>query len=320
LDIRDGALDFLFNVYKRILPTLGDFITNHGGEVNLSHVDVILAEVGAIEDYVFQMKHENEANQKRRMADMKARKKKLKNGAVPYFNRSGEEPPPKVRGRAARILEKTEDSSEAKDADLLERNKNLSKNRHAPKPKEAAHKKSLEDNNRAAEELKASLMGANGNGSNKTNGDTTVDKTADINMEGVTDENPSKRKADQISTTDNTDEVAVTSENTENSKADNTNGNSESNGNNKTGDKDEESKEQPEPVDSAKLLKEKMKNEGQKKLDAYADNVEDKVRLHEPGWKVRFTFLLMLYPVISIQWYNSTNKITFVVCTEPILY
>ena len=60
LDIRDGALDFLFNVYKRILPTLGDYITNHGGEVNLSHVDVILAEVGAIEDYVFSMKHQNE--------------------------------------------------------------------------------------------------------------------------------------------------------------------------------------------------------------------------------------------------------------------
>jgi 5'-3' exonuclease len=43
LDIRDGAL---VNVYKRVLPTLGDFITNRGGEVNVSHVDVILAEVG----------------------------------------------------------------------------------------------------------------------------------------------------------------------------------------------------------------------------------------------------------------------------------
>ena len=45
LDIRDGALDFLFNVYKRLLPSLGDYITNHGGNVNLSHVDVILANV-----------------------------------------------------------------------------------------------------------------------------------------------------------------------------------------------------------------------------------------------------------------------------------
>jgi len=53
LDIRDGAVDFLFNVYKRVLPTLGDYLTSEGGVVNLENVDVILAEVGAIEDEVF---------------------------------------------------------------------------------------------------------------------------------------------------------------------------------------------------------------------------------------------------------------------------
>ena len=61
-----GALDFLFNVYKRLLPTLGDYITSHGGRVNLSHVDVILAEVGNIEDHVFTMKHDHELAEKQR--------------------------------------------------------------------------------------------------------------------------------------------------------------------------------------------------------------------------------------------------------------
>ena len=75
LDIRDGALDYLFNIYKRLLPTFTDYITNHGGNVNLSNVDVILAEVGAIEDYVFGMKHDNEQRQKKRMEEMKARRK-----------------------------------------------------------------------------------------------------------------------------------------------------------------------------------------------------------------------------------------------------
>ena len=114
LDIRDGALDFLFNVYKRILPTLGDYITNHGGEVNLSHVDVILAEVGAIEDYVFSMKHQNEENDKKRKEQYAQRKKLLtKNGQAPLANHPGGqaiEEVPKVRGRAARILNQNKDT------------------------------------------------------------------------------------------------------------------------------------------------------------------------------------------------------------------
>lgn len=63
LDIRDGALDYLFNVYRRLLPGLGGYLTDHGGVVNLDRVDVILAQVGGIEDYVFEMKHKNEENQ-----------------------------------------------------------------------------------------------------------------------------------------------------------------------------------------------------------------------------------------------------------------
>jgi len=67
LDIRDGALDFLFNVYKRILPGLGNYLSSPGGIVNLKAVDIILSEVGLIEDYVFGMRYENEdAVQKRR--------------------------------------------------------------------------------------------------------------------------------------------------------------------------------------------------------------------------------------------------------------
>jgi 5'-3' exonuclease len=44
LDIRDGAIEFLTNVYKRVLPSLGDYLTSAGGVVNLANVDVILAE------------------------------------------------------------------------------------------------------------------------------------------------------------------------------------------------------------------------------------------------------------------------------------
>ena len=64
LDIRDGAIDFLYNVYKRVLPTLGDYLTSPGGHVNLEHVDIILAEVGAIEDEVFRRRKSSEDAEK----------------------------------------------------------------------------------------------------------------------------------------------------------------------------------------------------------------------------------------------------------------
>jgi 5'-3' exoribonuclease 2 len=110
LDIRDGALDFLFNVYKRLLPSLGDYITNHGGQVNLSHVDVILAEVGAIEDYVFSMKHANEENQKKRRQDML---KRNTSRGPPHHQAIKQEETPKVMGRAAKILEQQRIKEEA---------------------------------------------------------------------------------------------------------------------------------------------------------------------------------------------------------------
>jgi 5'-3' exonuclease len=38
LDIRDGAIDFLMEVYKELLPSMGDYVTSPGGGVNLRQV------------------------------------------------------------------------------------------------------------------------------------------------------------------------------------------------------------------------------------------------------------------------------------------
>ncbi len=67
LDIRDGALDFLLNVYKRVLPALGEYLTTPGGGVNLEKVDVILAEVGRVEDEVFRRRFAGEAKHRARL-------------------------------------------------------------------------------------------------------------------------------------------------------------------------------------------------------------------------------------------------------------
>jgi len=240
LDIRDGALDFLFNVYKRVLPTLGDYITNHGGEVNLSHVDVILSEVGSIEDYVFSLKHKNEANDKRRREQFKQRKKHLtKNGQAPKANHPGGDilGGPKIRGRAARILEGKNN------AVTLGKDSNSGDN-----------SKSVQENARAAEELKSSLKASAG-------------------------ASPEKRKAKEISS--DAEEEKSSDANKSDTAA------------------EDDTKPTPEETDaplpdaesleaSQKLLKETIKQKEQSKLDDFAKNVVDKVRLHESGWKNRY--------------------------------
>lgn len=146
-----GALDFLFNVYKRLLPTLGDYITNHGGRVNLSHVDVILAEVGAIEDYVFAMKHDNEEQEKQRRAQTRNRRRQGGKPGEPPRHMTA--PEHKVRGRAAKILEKQQQGR--KDSVALQRNHQAKEdNRH----KQKASHRLKEDNVEAAKALRNSLV------------------------------------------------------------------------------------------------------------------------------------------------------------------
>ena len=157
-----GALDYLFNVYKRLLPTLGDYITNHGGRVNLSHVDVMLAEVGALEDYVFAMKHENEEQEKRRRDEARYRRKErrgqlgVKPDEPPKVLRphEGKEISRKTVGRAARILEK----QTGNEGVALQRN-HQAKEDHRQQQK-AAHRLK-DDNLEAAKALKAALLGGN---------------------------------------------------------------------------------------------------------------------------------------------------------------
>eukprot|EP01032_Pedospumella_encystans_P018902 gene18902-21503_t len=66
LDIRDGALDFLMECYKELLPSMGDYITSPGGNINLQQADVILGRVGEIEDQIFIQRKRAADNEERR--------------------------------------------------------------------------------------------------------------------------------------------------------------------------------------------------------------------------------------------------------------
>lgn len=71
LDIRDGALDFLIELYKELLPSIGDYLTRAGGEINLSAVDILLARIGEIEDEVFKRRKVSEDRMEARNANRK---------------------------------------------------------------------------------------------------------------------------------------------------------------------------------------------------------------------------------------------------------
>jgi len=265
LDIRDGALDYLFNVYKRILPSLGDYITNHGGQVNLSHVDVILAEVGSIEDYVFNMKHENEGREKVRREQFKARNKRA-NGRSLDDPRTAIKEVPKVQGRAARILEK-----QKTDIALKKEVKGMIKSSHM-KSKDnlqaaAALKKSLEGKVEEKVDEKVEYNEEDHSVTSNQTGTDVQEKDGDT----VSTVSPKKRKFDEVE-----EESGKEKETT--------------NGVGVVGDIEEEF-DQDEEDDSPEVVsafKERVKNDQRKKLDEYAKNVEDKVRLHEKGWKDRY--------------------------------
>ncbi|KAL3821828.1 hypothetical protein ACHAXA_003330 [Cyclostephanos tholiformis] len=161
LDIRDGALDYLFNVYRRLLPGLGGYLTDHGGKVNLDRVDVILAEVGSIEDYVFEMKHKNEENEKSRRAYNKRNKiagNKLPAGGIANAPKESFQ----QMGRASRIMAEKDAAAAASgdmasSADDVKLQKGYSAKEELRK-KLKAKSTSVEDNAKAAEKLKLQLL------------------------------------------------------------------------------------------------------------------------------------------------------------------
>lgn len=72
LNIREGAIDFLMELYKGLVPTLG-YLTDGTGDVDFAKVRVLLADVGRKEDQVFAKRMEAEARSRQRDREEKAR-------------------------------------------------------------------------------------------------------------------------------------------------------------------------------------------------------------------------------------------------------
>jgi 5'-3' exoribonuclease 2 len=312
LDIRDGALDYLFNVYKRLLPTFGSYITKSGGAVNLSLVDVLLSEVGAIEDHVFALKHEHEQAERQRRLEQK--QNRHKHGAPP---RHGGPPPPvpttaaanddtarpaAVRGRAAKILAKQENGGGDGTVALASRSRSaqatiqVSHNSTsvAVVPPPPPNHPSRQDNAAAAQALKESLGLSNGIATTEQYSSDETSGTKRTRDDAALDDVKHIKKEENDSDANGMSENDAMIEDTKVKKEPGVVGDDEF-------DADEEDEDDPDvelpkveiaedAVDPkvAEAFKMRIKSEMQSKLDQQAKSVEDNVRLHEAGWKDRY--------------------------------
>ncbi|XP_043525618.1 5'-3' exoribonuclease 2 homolog isoform X2 [Frieseomelitta varia] len=72
LEIREGAIDRLVNLYKKAVYKTGGFLTD-SGDVNLDRVQLIMSELGSVEDEIFKKRQQNELAFKQREKDKKRR-------------------------------------------------------------------------------------------------------------------------------------------------------------------------------------------------------------------------------------------------------
>ncbi|CAI5780498.1 5' [Podarcis lilfordi] len=75
LEIREGAIDRLVNIYKNVVHKTGGYLTENG-YVNLQRVQMIMLSVGEVEDNIFKKRKDDEENFRRRQKDKRKRMKR----------------------------------------------------------------------------------------------------------------------------------------------------------------------------------------------------------------------------------------------------
>ncbi|KAJ3343486.1 5'-3' exoribonuclease 2 [Gonapodya sp. JEL0774] len=72
LEIKEGAIDSLVGIWKRTLPLMGGYLTDNG-ELNLGRLDLLMEELGKLEDETFRLRKEKEERRLRNERDRKRR-------------------------------------------------------------------------------------------------------------------------------------------------------------------------------------------------------------------------------------------------------
>ena len=72
LEIREGAIDRLVNIYKKIIYKVGNYLTD-SGKVNMEATAMVLNAIGEVEDEIFKARQKDEMDFKRRNKEKKIR-------------------------------------------------------------------------------------------------------------------------------------------------------------------------------------------------------------------------------------------------------
>ncbi|KAG8199118.1 hypothetical protein JTE90_016255 [Oedothorax gibbosus] len=92
LEIREGAIDRLIELYKRAVYRTGGWVTD-SGSVELSRVQLIMTDLGEVEDEIFKRRQESELAFRRRNKD---RKKRMRGNDRPAWTPGGQFSPREV--------------------------------------------------------------------------------------------------------------------------------------------------------------------------------------------------------------------------------
>ncbi|XP_052699520.1 5'-3' exoribonuclease 2-like [Crassostrea angulata] len=79
LEIREGAIDRLVKLYKSCVRRTGGYLTN-SGVVNLERVQVVMSDLGEVEDEIFKRRRDTELEFRRRNKQRKEREKRFSQG------------------------------------------------------------------------------------------------------------------------------------------------------------------------------------------------------------------------------------------------
>jgi len=97
LEIRENAIDRLIKLYKRAVYKTGGYLTD-SGSVNLARVQLILTELGEVEDEIFKKRRANDLDMKRREEERKKRQRRSAGNDVPSWRLTGQYEPSRPSG------------------------------------------------------------------------------------------------------------------------------------------------------------------------------------------------------------------------------
>jgi len=91
LEIREGAIDTLVNIYRELLPTFGGYITD-SGEINLDHVKEIMVRLGELEDQTFRERRKKEERyremRKKKRHDLRRKELGIRDNKKDKYNKN----------------------------------------------------------------------------------------------------------------------------------------------------------------------------------------------------------------------------------------